>query len=253
MFFSKEDLSQVSWHAFSREAMFDKRWYLRGERLVVYTATMLISMAAQAAATYCMFKYRNLRTHIQNFSMHEAHVHNSDIMASTILSMIFPTFLSLMLNMEYFLLLFWPGKKLPSGYVAYKKWGLVAVSGGMLGTTILSTVVAATRSASISGVDSATAKQLTDLYFRPPFEYKSWPQNIAWLVLMWITLVLNHISVILKLVALPHDGKEVLGSSSSESISDELDSQDANVLPVIGEKKPPFDIIVEEKSLASAS
>ncbi|KAF4615849.1 hypothetical protein D9613_012386 [Agrocybe pediades] len=166
------DLSAFTWHAFSREAMFDKRWYLRSERLVVYTATMLMGMAAQGAATYCMFKYKFLRQHIGNFSGHAAHVHEIDIMAGTILSMIFPCLVVLFLNVEYTLLLFWPGRLWPSWYNNwFRKWYMLSATLGMLATIVSSTVIVATRSASIMGVDAITAKQLTDLYFRPPLEY----------------------------------------------------------------------------------
>lgn len=253
MFLSNIDFSPVTLHAFSREAMFDRRWYLRGERLVIYTATMLIGMAAQAAATYCMFKYRDLRTHISNFSMHTAHVHDSDIRASAILSMIFPTFLTLVLNIEYFLLLFWPGKRLSRGYVAFKKWGLVGVTVGMVLTILLSTIVVATHSASISGVDAATAQQLIDLYFRPPFKYRSWPQNIVWLVLMWITVVLNLLSLILFQLALSHDEKE--GSMTRNVIATSSDTDNAStgtgnvVVPILQGGKETPDMVVEEKAV----
>jgi uncharacterized Tic20 family protein len=254
MFLSNVDLSSVTWHAFSREAMFDRRWYLRSERLVIYTATMLLGMAAQGAATYCMFKYKNLRTHISNFSMHAAHVHDRDIIASAILTMIFPTFLALLLNIEYFLLLFWPGKRFPRRYIAFKKWGFVGVTVGMMLTILLSTVIVATHSASISGVDAATAQQLTDLYFRPPFKYRSWPQNIAWLVLMWITVVLNLLSLVLMLLALSHDEKE--GSMTGTAIASSSDTDNASTgtgnMVVQGGKEAP-DVVVEEKSVMEAA
>ncbi|KAF8957721.1 hypothetical protein BDZ97DRAFT_1844850 [Flammula alnicola] len=153
------DLSQVSWKAFSKEAMFDRRWYLRRERL---------GMAAQCAATYCMFKYKFLRNHIQEFSLHVAHVHDSDIEAATILGMIFPCFVTLLFNAEYFLLLFWPAKTYPKWYINAKKWTFVGITFGMVATVIIGTVIVARRSASITGVDMATAQQLTTLYFRPP-------------------------------------------------------------------------------------
>lgn len=251
MFLSNVDFSPVNLHAFSREAMFDRRWYLRAERLVIYQATMLTAMAAQGAATYVMFKYKNLRTHIDDFSSHAAHVHNSDIMASAILSMIFPTFLSLLLNAEYFLLLFWPGKRFPKGYIAFKKWGLAVVTIGMLTTILLSTIVVATHSASISGVDAVTAQQLIDLYFRPPFKYRSWAQNIVWLVLMWIVVVLNLLSLLLMLLALSHEAKE--GSTTRTDITSSSDTDNASmgtgnvVVPIQGGKETP-DAMVEEKS-----
>ncbi|KAF9550759.1 hypothetical protein CPC08DRAFT_715220 [Agrocybe pediades] len=240
------DLSAFTWHAFSREAMFDKRWYLRSERLVVYTATMLMGMAAQGAATYCMFKYKFLRQHIGNFSGHTAHVHEIDIMAGAILSMIFPCLVVLFLNVEYTLLLFWPGRLWPSWYNTwFRQWYMLGATLGMLATIVSSTVIVATRSASIMGVDATTAKQLTDLYFRPPLVYRNWAQNIVWLVLMWITMLLNIASTVLMQIALSRDGvmTRITPTLSAQEDNSSSVAEGADI-PSIEEEKAPVTITV---------
>jgi len=199
------DLSQISWKAFTKEEMFSRRWYLRPERLIFYTLTQLIGMAAQGAATFCMFKYMFLQNHIETFTMHAAQVHNNDIEAAAIMSMIFPCIVLLLFTVEYFILLFWPGRTYSARYLSWKKWAFILSTFGMFATVVISTVIVATRSASITGVDEATMQQLTELYFRPPLKYRSWAQNIVWLVLLWIAVAVNIASTVLLLMALPNE------------------------------------------------
>ena len=95
----------------------------------------------QGAATYCMFKYKFLRNHILKASQHNAHVHEMDIMAGTILSMIFPCLVVVFLNVEYTLLLFWPGKLWPRWYNTwFRRWYMLGATLGMGATVVASTV-----------------------------------------------------------------------------------------------------------------
>ncbi|KAF9037507.1 hypothetical protein BJ165DRAFT_561089 [Panaeolus papilionaceus] len=164
-------------------------------------------MAAQGAAAFCMFKYKNLRHHVLIFSNHTAHVHDNDIFISAVLTMTFPALLSLFLAAEYFLLLFWPENIYPRWWIETKRWTMMGVTAAMGATIILSTIVVTSHTGSISGVDAATAKQLTDLYFRPPLNYSTWPQNIAWIVLTWLCFVFNLASLPLMLMTLGYEGR----------------------------------------------
>lgn len=201
------DLAELSWSAFSRKSMFDPHWYLRPQRLVVYSLANIVVAAAQGTATYSFFKYRFLRNHIEDFSMHTAHVLDEDIIAAAILTMAFSPLVQLLLTIEYFILLFWPNRMYPRRYNSCKKWIITGFTAVMTVTAIVSTVIFGTHSATISGVDKATALQYTQLYSRPPLKYNTWPQNIAWIVLLWVAVVLSIASVILLRKAISHDEK----------------------------------------------
>jgi len=203
----KFDLAAVNMKAFGKQNMFNKKWYLRRERLVAYTITQMLGMAAQGAATYCMFKYKNLRHHIQNFSHHTAKVHDNDIFVSAVLSMTFPAVLSVFLALEYFLLLFWPANVYPRWWNRTKIAVVVGSTVATGATIILSTVVVSSHMGTISGVDAATATMLTNFYFRPPLNYHTWPQNIAWVVLTWLCFVSSLVSMTLMLVAQAAESK----------------------------------------------
>ncbi|KAF5326732.1 hypothetical protein D9619_003940 [Psilocybe cf. subviscida] len=199
------EMDGLSWRAFTLSAMADRRWYLRRQRIAMYTITMMVGMAAQCAATFCMFKYEFLQNHIEAFTMHQAHVHNNDIVAAGITSMVIPCIALLLFTVEYFLLVLWPGKLYSRAYNRWKGGIFVAACVGMLATAVVSTIFVATRSASISGVDATAAQQLTSMYFRPPLKYNSWPQNIAWIVLLWIAVICCIVSTGLLIRAISHD------------------------------------------------
>ncbi|KJA19708.1 hypothetical protein HYPSUDRAFT_217455 [Hypholoma sublateritium FD-334 SS-4] len=223
----------VTWKALSSKEMFSRKWYLRRERLICYSLASLIGIAGQGAAEFSMFKYEFLQNHIAMFTNNQAKVHNNDIEAAGILSMVFPCLILVMLDMEYFRLLFWPGFRQPSWYITSKKATTVFCTFGMLATVIISTVVIARRSAFITGVDAATVVQLTTLYSRPPLDYKTWPTNIAWVVLLWIAMVPTVGSAVLLLYA---PDQERLTAGSLEDVSRIASADDGDETT---EKKTP--------------
>lgn len=100
-----------------------------------------------------MFKYKFLQNHIEAFTMMAAHVHNNDIEAAAILSMIFPCLVLLIFNAEYFRLLFWSGLKQPSWYIRTKKGASIFCTFGLLATVIISTVSRLTRIISLLNIN----------------------------------------------------------------------------------------------------
>ncbi|PPQ74628.1 hypothetical protein CVT24_004176 [Panaeolus cyanescens] len=200
-------LTAINWESFSRKAMLDQTEVCVALP-VLYTITQIFGMAAQGAAAYCMFKYKNLRHHILIFSNHTAHVHDNDIFSSAVLSMTFPAVLSIYLTFEYFILLFWPENVYPKRWNQVRKWIMLLTTAAMGATIILSTIVVTSHTGFITGVDSESAKQLTDLYFRPPLNYSTWPQNIAWITLTWICFVFNLACLPLMLITLNSEHRQ---------------------------------------------
>lgn len=108
--------------------------------LYVIKLNIHLHLIVQCAATYCMFKYEFLQNHIEAFTMHQAQVHNNDIVAAGILSMVLPCIVLLLFTVEYFLLILWPGKTYSRRYNRGKKWLFVAATVGMVVTAIISSV-----------------------------------------------------------------------------------------------------------------
>ncbi|KAJ3503504.1 hypothetical protein NLJ89_g8403 [Agrocybe chaxingu] len=201
------DLSEMSWSAFEHRRMFEKRWYLRRERFIIYQLAMLIALAAECTATYALAKYEFLQSNIGRLSGHTASLHSNDIRAAAILTIVFCVFVATLFGADFFFLLFWPKRRYPRWYDMTKKAIAVWICLGVGAAAIMSTIVVAMNEAYISGVGDRTAIELVDSYPRPPLVYRTFPQNIAWVVLLWLALIPTISSTMLMFKSSVHDSR----------------------------------------------
>lgn len=202
------DFSEVNMSAFSSQNMFDKRWPWRRERFISYQCTMLVCLAAQFAAIYSLFKYQDLQTHVQAYSRSlggSAMLHNDDIIASEIVTVLFCVFVSTIFSVDFLLLLFFPRRQYPGWYNVARRACVVILTLGLSDAAIMSTFIVARHSAFISNSNPQEIEQLVGLYFRPPLRYASWSNNIAYVVLLWIGWACTVISTIYMFIAIDHD------------------------------------------------
>lgn len=212
------DLSQMSWSAFGSKNMMDRRWHLRRERFIFYQLAMLICLAAECTATYSLSKYEKLQNHMEQASGYTAHVHNNDIIAAEILTIVFCVFVATLFGADFFFLLFWPTRRYPKWYNATKKALAVGITLGVLAAALMSTVVVARHFSFINGVGDAVKQQLINEYPHPPLHYNRWAVNIAYLVLLWLGFISTLASTIVMFIATSYDeryGPEPKGSIES--------------------------------------
>ncbi|KAJ8508567.1 hypothetical protein ONZ45_g9177 [Pleurotus djamor] len=211
------ELSEMKWSAFSSKNMFDKRWPLRRERFVLYQLAMLICLAAECTATYSLSKYEYQQTNIEelyavmhpdlNLTPGAIQVHNNPIIDAAIVTIIFCVLVATLFGADFFFLLFFPRRVYPRWYNVTKLFFAVLITIGVLAGALMSTIVVATQSAYINGLEVTDSEKLffEQFFYRPPFEYKTWAVNIAWTVLIWIGWVATVASTIIMFVAVRHD------------------------------------------------
>ncbi|KAM0787707.1 hypothetical protein ACM66B_003767 [Microbotryomycetes sp. NB124-2] len=214
------DLSLLKFSNFSHKVAFDKRFYLRRQRVIAYQLALLIGLAAECTATYSLAKYEALRDHIEdNFA--GATVHIGDIHSFQILIIISCVFIATELGSEFFFMLQWPLYPWPRWYRRFIEAATLFTLGMLLAAAIGSTVVIASHSVSITGVSEEVIREATELYFRPPVQYNKWAVNIAYVVLVWITVPCVIASVYLMNKAALHAevyGPGPMGGDSIESM-----------------------------------
>lgn len=243
------DLSQMSWGAFGSKRMFDRRWYMRKQRFIVYQLAMLIALAAECTATYSLSKYEDLQDHVQSYSISlspsspRALLHNNDIIDSAIVTIVFCVLVATVFGADFFFLVFWPERTYPKWYTVSKKVLAAVVMAGVGVAAITSTVVISTRQAFITGTGDDVAAALIRVYFRPPLIYRKWAVNIAWLVLLWITFAFTVASTLLMFIAVAHD--EEFGPTP-QSVRDEKErgnisngAKEEDQTPMIGSASVP--------------
>ncbi|GAA6009572.1 uncharacterized protein JCM10292_006683 [Rhodotorula paludigena] len=197
-------LGDLSFSAFSSKKMFDRRWHLRAERFVVYQLAMLICLAAECTATYSYAKYEDLEEHVEN-AFPPADLNRTNIMGFHISTIVFCVFVATIFGADFFFLLMFPRHVFPRWYQTTKKALAVFITAGVFACALGATIVIARQSATITGVPQSTIDAATDLYFRPPLEYRSWAVNIAWICLIWPGFIACVASCILMFIADSYD------------------------------------------------
>lgn len=110
-------------------------------------------------------------------------MHNNPLIAAAVLTIVFAVF-----GADFFFLLQFPRRVYPPWYTHTKKALAVFISTGVLASALFSTVVVAAQTQSINGsaVTGEEAQRYEALFYRPPFVYRHWAVNVAWVVLIWV-------------------------------------------------------------------
>ena len=101
------------------------------------------------------------------------------------------------LGSEFFFLAQYPLYPWPRWYRRFIECASIFIFGMVLTAAIGSTVVIATQSVKITGISEELIRDATALYFRPPVQYNKWAINIAYVVLIWVTIPFIVVSIYL--------------------------------------------------------
>lgn len=186
---------------------------------------MSICLAAECSATYSLSKYEDQQTNIEHLYAREhpdaqfgdIAVHNNPVIAAACVTIVFAVLVATLFGADFFFLLQFPRRVYPTWYNVAKKFLSVFITAGVLAGALFSTVVVATQEQYINGtaVTEAESQRYEEFFYRPPFVYKRWAVNIAWVVLIWIgwvATVARSVYVLVRLAGL------LIGAMSSTII-----------------------------------
>jgi len=137
------DLSEIRLSAFGHKKMFDKRWHLRRERIVVYQLAMLMCLAAECTATYSLAKYEDLQFNVEMVGGPLAHLHNNDMITTERLTVVFCALVTAIFGVDFFFLLFFPRRTYPKWYNVTRKCVAFGITLGVFSAAAMSSVVVA--------------------------------------------------------------------------------------------------------------
>lgn len=129
------DLSELRWSAFGLKSLMEKGWHLRRERVsessgegdegeeilransagrsaVLYQLAMILSLAAEAVATYSLAKYSDLQTDIQK-AFPPTYVFNNDIINSQVAAIVPSVAVAFVFGTDFFFLAQYPRRNFP--------------------------------------------------------------------------------------------------------------------------------------------
>ncbi|KAF9063234.1 hypothetical protein BDP27DRAFT_1335354 [Rhodocollybia butyracea] len=213
------DSSEASWNAFLGKNMYDKRWpHLRRQRLIAYQLAQNICGAAGIAANYSISKYTHQQAHVQqslpSSTGSNVQVHNNDIIAAQILTIVFCSLFTTMLTTQYLTLVLWPSRTTyPKCYNYIRMGGTLVLSVGILAAALASTVIVAKHSALITNASEELRDQLTNISVSPPLKYNTFPANVAFVCLLWIGWVSATVATILLIIGVRSEMKSSNGEN----------------------------------------
>ncbi|EPQ51693.1 hypothetical protein GLOTRDRAFT_132957 [Gloeophyllum trabeum ATCC 11539] len=193
------DLRNIRPSAFKSKNMWNKAYHLRSERFILYQLAMVITVVAECLATYALDKYLHLQDHSQK-RYPGVYVYNNDIVGATGLTIFAGVFNACVFGSIFFFLLFWPESRETPFWAAAKQVGAVVAMLSVLAASITSTVIGATHSATISGVDEATRQAIT-AEAEVPLKYSHYRYIIVYIVLLWIGWVFTLASTVMVFIA----------------------------------------------------
>ncbi|KII88311.1 hypothetical protein PLICRDRAFT_175911 [Plicaturopsis crispa FD-325 SS-3] len=218
------DLRDVKWSAFKHKAMYDRKWYLRRERFIVYQLATTTLGVAEAIEIHANSQYRRLHSSINSSGVAGASMNFHDLDSSHAVALVACICVASVIQRETLFLTFWPAFVYPPSVVRWKKGLAVFVTALFTAGILQWTVVVSTHSYKISGVDDSTQAELLQRYPSPPHEYIKSTYNIVGTVLLWIGYIFAVWSTYLLFKAANHDA--VHGPLNKTSMIDLEDIED---------------------------
>jgi hypothetical protein len=91
-------------------------------------------------ATYSLSKYEDLQTNIETHSGFTAHLHNNNIIAAEVLTIVFCVFVATLFGADFFFLVFWSRQTYPQWYNTTKKALALGITLGVFAAALMSIV-----------------------------------------------------------------------------------------------------------------
>ncbi|KAF3941747.1 hypothetical protein ABW19_dt0200583 [Dactylella cylindrospora] len=216
------DLKEIQWNKFASKNMFDKQWYLRREKMIIYQLAMIFMVVSESVGTAAMSAYIDQQEALERL-FPGTHMHNNDIVGIASFNIFMGVSVATIFGAAFFFDLFWPDRKEDHGVKLAWRISAVAVSIGTLADAIAFTVIAASHRAYADGigVPEETLDQLLLASDEPNWQYRKNARVIASVVLLWPGWVFTCLSTYILFKF--YDYLEKFGPKSPEALNAERD------------------------------
>ncbi|KAH6680721.1 hypothetical protein B0J14DRAFT_558065 [Halenospora varia] len=221
------DLKEIQWGKFKSANMFDKKYHLRTTKMIVYQIAMILCVISESVGTAALSDYVDQQDGIQTRT--GLHVENNAYVGIASYNIFVGIAVATIFGSAFFFDLFWPERKeSPSVRLAWKICSVV-VSFMALADAIATTVIVATKRASIKGV----TPEEEAFYFRqngPPNPiYRHNNECLTSTILIWPGMIASFASAYIMWKSIQHDDIHGPYSSKYRSKSPEAGSIDMPV------------------------
>ncbi|EPS43406.1 hypothetical protein H072_2681 [Dactylellina haptotyla CBS 200.50] len=230
------DLREIKWSKFASKNMFDRQWYLRREKMIIYQLAMISMVCSESVGTAALSAYVDQQDHLESVYP-PAHVHNNDIVGIASFNIFMGVSVATIFGAAFFFDLFWPERHESHGVKLAWRISAVAVCVGTLADALAFTIIAAMRECWVDGVTGEELARVLREAGKPNLKYRHNARIVAAVVFLWVGLVFTIASTYILFKSYAHN--EVFGPKSHEALSAEKRTDAEKVLQPSSTPPPP--------------
>ncbi|KAL6718852.1 hypothetical protein ACLMJK_003086 [Lecanora helva] len=232
------DLREMQWSKFKSSYMFNTTYHLRRAKMIVYQIAMILCVCSESVGTAALAEYVDQQEFIGNLD-NLAVEFNDDFVGIASYNIFVGVAIATIFGAAFFFDLFWPERReSKSVHLAWKICAVI-VCIMALGDALALTIIVATRSAYVTGVDAPTAAALLQKYEKPTLTYRHNAKAVASMVLLWPGWVATVASTIILFKSHEHDA--IFGPKSMHARNaDDIQRAERAAQRAIRAEKPPI-------------
>ncbi|KAH7047389.1 hypothetical protein B0J12DRAFT_120158 [Macrophomina phaseolina] len=208
------DLKEMQWGKFKSSYMWNTEYHLRRTKFIVYQCAMIFCVVSESLGTAALSDYVDQQKFVSMLDYH-AHVHNNNYIGAASYNIFVGIYVATIFGAAFFFDLFWPERyESPAVKVAWRICSVLACVFA-LSSALTLTIITATKSAYVSGVNAAHASDLLAAYGGSPMRYRDNGRAIASVVFLWPGFLGTVGSTVLMWKSLSHN--DALGPKSAHA------------------------------------
>ncbi|KAL0256883.1 hypothetical protein SLS55_007692 [Diplodia seriata] len=208
------DLKDMQWGKFKNSYMWNTEYHLRRTKFIVYQLAMIFCVVSESLGTAVLSDYIDQQRLVERRNP-RASVYNNDYVGAASYNIFVGIYVATIFGAAFFFDLFWPERyESPAVKTAWRACSVLACVFA-LASALTMTVITATRSAYVTGVDANEATRLLDAAKGQPLRYRENPRAIASIVFLWPGFVATVASTVIMWRSLKHN--DALGPKSTRA------------------------------------
>ncbi|OJD32145.1 gpi ethanolamine phosphate transferase 2 [Diplodia corticola] len=208
------DLREMQWGKFKNSYMWNTEYHLRRTKFIVYQCAMIFCVVSESLGTAALSDYVDQQSFVAKHNP-DAYVFNNDYIGAASYNIFVGIYVATIFGSGFFFDLFWPERyESPAVKLAWRICSVLACVFALASALTL-TIITATHSAYVTGVDAPEATRLLEAYGGSPMRYRKNGRAIASVVFLWPGFVATVASTVILWMSLSHNDR--LGPKSTHA------------------------------------
>ncbi|KAF2712959.1 hypothetical protein K504DRAFT_423187 [Pleomassaria siparia CBS 279.74] len=190
------DLREMQWGKFKNSYMWNTEYHRRRTKFIVYQIAMICTVVSESLGTAALSDYVDQQDFVSNLDA-SVTVHNNDYVGIASYNIFVGIYVATIFGSAFFFDLFWPERhESPAVKTAWRVCSVLACL-LTLASALGETVIVASHSAYVTGIDAAEAQRLLAEYGGGPLKYRHNGRAVASCVFEWPGMIATFASTFL--------------------------------------------------------